>query len=386
MDDAAPGGNTGVHVGGITGTVTTTGSLDGANFAVDVPLVLASGMQSSYSFDVFDNPAEGDVTGTPQFVGYVGDLLSGHRHTGPTRTFVAGQDNDSTGTVVFGLGGDGNNDTIGVAAGLRTSTVSGGPIFIDNVALTTTLTTQMSTFTRDGAPIQTPTSDDLFDIVVDIGPLGQRIQSGHIGVIGPANNTDNVDGLGVIDTGAGFISVMIDDTNAAGADVGGIDWRDRGNSSNGAADLVMLGEDFVKNNLGIIRLTLFGLPAGLYEMTSYHLDADFDQAEQINIMVNTGEGFVDTEAMASADFLIGGVNSLTTDNILGTSATFSFLANGADNVTILFDSSQSPDDEVPLNGFRLNFQGVQIPEPATATLGLMAIGALATRVRRRRAA
>lgn len=221
-----------------------------------------------------------------------------------------------------------------------------------------------------------------FDIVMDIGPEGQRVQSGHIGVPDPThastpnngNNGPEVSGIPV-DTGTGTFYVSISDTNQAGGDDGRIDWRDRGNSSNGGADLVMLAEDFIKNNGGIIRLTLEGLPAGTYDATSYHVDPSFTQSEAIGVFVDVGAGFVDMLVEGDASHNNGGVNGLTTADILDSAASFRFVADGLNPVHIVFDGNLASDTEVPLSGLRLQFTPNVIPEP-TALLIWSLLGAL----------
>ena len=66
--------------------------------------------------------------------------------------------------------------------------------------------------------------------------------------------------------------------------------------------------DFVKNNGGIVRLTLGSLPPGEYQATSYHVDPDFTQSGEIHvdIQVSTGGTFVDTGAVGNSNFTNGG--------------------------------------------------------------------------------
>jgi hypothetical protein len=171
----------------------------------------------------------------------------------------------------------------------------------------------------------------------------------------------------------------LDQSNSA---VGGIDWRDRGNSPNSASNLVDLGEDFIKNNSGIVRLDFDGLPWGWYDVTSYHVDPDHDQCEAIQVFVNDTRGtdFFVTGALGNADFNVGGVGSLDTADVLATVATFRFGSNGVDPVSVIFDGTLAGDTEVPLNGFRMEF--TPLPEPTT--LSLLALGSLGALLRRRR--
>ncbi|MCA9248635.1 MAG: LamG domain-containing protein, partial [Planctomycetales bacterium] len=222
---------------------------------------------------------------------------------------------------------------------------------------------------------------------IDIGPNGQRVDTidGWSGLPGTAPN-NNVNGTNYGPTGTvasingDLLTFTIDNLNASGTPTGGIDWRDRGNSTS-TDSLVEMGEDFVKNNAGFVRVTLDGMSSGLYQVTSYHIDADNDQSGAISVFVNTGGSFVDTGVDGNSDFLTGGVNNLTTTNITATSATFTFSTNGIDPVILLFDGSAFGDTETPLNG--LFIQLAQTPEPSTALM--LGLGLVGLACRRRRA-
>jgi len=385
---ANPGTNTGVHIG-FSGTATVTATVGGDTYALPVPLTMDSGNAYNYSFDVFDDPSQQDVTGNVQFRGWLGDNGSGHRHTDGTHAFNTGQDN-KTATDGGNLGSGANGDNLGITAGAHES--FSGLLFVDEITFGGALDVDLSLLTRNGGSAAPP-ADTAFDITLDIGPEGQRVQTGHIGIPVPtdpstpdANNNGAEPSDILVYTGTGIFQMSISDTNQAGSDEGRIDWRDRGNSSNGAQDLVMMGEDFIKNNSGIIRLTLEDLPAGDYDVTSYHVDSDHTQSDQIEVLVqvDTGSGFVNTGVMGSAGDYDGGVNGLTTAIMNNSSASFSFTADGVNDVAIIFDGNPSGDDETPLNGFRLVY--TPIPEPMTMLAVGMGVASLGGYIRKRRRA
>lgn len=194
--------------------------------------------------------------------------------------------------------------------------------------------------------------------LIDIQPDGARAASGSVSIdesLTGANLQNGFDlATGTLTSNFGDeFTIAIDDTDASGADVGGIDWRDRGDST--AADpLVQVGEDLVKNNNGIIRVTLDNLPAGTYSVTSYHTDPGASQSEAIKVLVDNGNGsgFVDTGVTGDASVATG-TNSLTDATINATAANFTITSDGTNPVILLFDGSAATDTEVPLNGLRL---------------------------------
>lgn len=387
-DSSSPGTSSGIYIG-FSGTLTLTATSGADTYSIDVPLTMRAGNSYNYSYDVFDNPAENDVTGDPYFAGWPGDNGAGHRHSNGHPTFVAGQDN-YTASASGALGNHSDGDNLGIGAGIRGGSFN-GPVFVDNLAFGGVLDAELYTLAKNGAAITAPDTDSFFQVTIDIGPEAQRVQSGHVGAPNPNdpatpnnNNGGAEPSLVAIDTGTGTIFMSISDTDAGGNDDGQIDWRDRGDSTNGD-DLVRLGEDFIKNNGGIIRLTFDGLPKGRYDATSFHVDSNFSQCELIRVLVDNGDGngFVDTLATGDASHNNGGVNGLTTDGILDSSATFRFFADGVHAVSILFDGNDASDTEVPLNGLILSY--APVPEPSSlALLLLAAIGATGGAWRRKR--
>ena len=148
----------------------------------------------------------------------------------------------------------------------------------------------------------------------------------------------------------GGLSIAVTDTDADGNDVGQVDWRDRGDST-AAGDLVDLGETFTKNNLGIIRVTIWGLPKGSYRTTSFHEDSDHTQATDIRVLLDDdGDGVFEDTGAAGSDQDIGNENNLSDGVMAMGSAEFTVISDGQNPVRIIFDATLSADDEVPLNG------------------------------------
>ncbi|MBN1854673.1 MAG: chitobiase/beta-hexosaminidase C-terminal domain-containing protein, partial [Pirellulales bacterium] len=191
--------------------------------------------------------------------------------------------------------------------------------------------------------------------LIDVGLLGQRIEPGAVGA-GSTGNGANLPTTELqSDTGDPF-TITIDNKNQVGSSVGQLDWRDRGNGPDDA--LVALGEDHVKNNAGIIRVTLGSLPEGIYSVTSYHMDADFNQCESIRIFVTDATGTNMEQAIrANANIIAGGVKGLTTSEVISTSATYTITSDGISDIIVLFDGSQASDREVPLSGLQIERLG-----------------------------
>ncbi len=206
--------------------------------------------------------------------------------------------------------------------------------------------------TSSGIGYDTQTSDVLFALI-DIGLSTGRAEATGVaeGQIGSSSTTADLPATSLtstLQTGSTPFTIAID-TGGLG---GSIDWRDRGDSSLSEA-LTFLGEDQVKNNAGHLTVTLGALPAGVYQVTSYHSDGQHSQSEAIRIFVDEVE---QQGVIGHANFDIG-INNLTTAAVEATSASFSVSANGVDDVVIRFDGSQAADTEVPLSGIKLEHLG-----------------------------
>lgn len=221
--------------------------------------------------------------------------------------------------------------------------------------------------------------------LIDLGGTGSQVEPGATGdrVIGAGPADTNLVDLATetltSDTGDEF-TLTLDAMDPDGFAVGGLDWRDRGNA--GTEPLARLGEDLVKNNLGMIRVTLGSLPAGSYNITSYHLDPSFSQAEEIRILVSdavSGATPADTGVIASAAYpdhpldtfavTVAGLNTFTVSE---KGFTFPVTSNGVGDVIVYFDSRLSPlDDEVPLAGLLIVPAAAPPAPPATLTIALV---------------
>lgn len=191
------------------------------------------------------------------------------------------------------------------------------------------------------------------------------------------NGTDLATTTLTSETGDEF-TIAIDNVAPDGTPTGNTDWRDRGDST--GDPLTALGEDLLKNNAGMIRVTLGGLPAGTYEIVSWHYDPLASQAENIAILTTDANGTaVDTGVTGSAAYAlpISSINN-TTENMHSRAEIFSVESNGVDDVILYFDGRAGSDTEVPLNGLQITLLGAASgPEivnidfdPATQTLTL----------------
>jgi hypothetical protein len=220
--------------------------------------------------------------------------------------------------------------------------------------------------------------------------------------IGGGGNNVNVTNMPLrtmVSSTGDYFHITVDNIDQNGTAVGGLDWRDRGDGY--SADpphnqpLVKLTEDFVKNNAGVIRVTLQSLPLGTYEVTSFHLDPDNSQSEAIQILVDSelGAGYQPV-GVANAMYPGGPASNagaptstgLSTQKALAKSTTFIFYHDHNGPVHILFDSRAAPslDVEVPFNGLALRFE--PIPEPTSFGLVGLGLAAVALNMWRRRRA
>ena len=200
--------------------------------------------------------------------------------------------------------------------------------------------------------------------LIDLGAVGGRPEPGSSGatVIGGGAhlaNDVNLSSTTIISDSGSEFELRIDNVDTGGIPVGRIDWRDRGNSTSREA-LAILSEDILKNSAGVIRLTLEGLPAGRYEITSYHADPTYNRPAGdtlFQVLVTDASGIqVDTDIRNSVHFppgMVPGVDGITTDQILARAATFPILADGLGEVVIYFDGRMGGFAEVPLAGLEI---------------------------------
>lgn len=202
--------------------------------------------------------------------------------------------------------------------------------------------------------------------LLDIGALDGQVEEGAANEeqIGAGNAGENGLNLEISDaievtalSGESF-SIAIDNIDPDESEIGGLDWRDRGDAVEDEP-LAYLGEDLVKNNAGMIRVTLLGLPAGAFNVMSYHLDPTFSQCEEINILVTDALGIAqETGSVGSAATApVVPVSGLEAGVMNEHVAIFSITSNGEDDVMIYFDGQNAGDTEVPLNGLILFREG-----------------------------
>ncbi|MDG2123384.1 MAG: hypothetical protein P8J87_06795, partial [Verrucomicrobiales bacterium] len=212
-----------------------------------------------------------------------------------------------------------------------------------------------------------PGAGDEFDFSLGAGPGG-------------TNGTDLFETPWPTKAG-GTINITIDSIDQFGFPNGGLDWRDRGDAP--PVPLARLAENHVKNNAGTIRVTLGDLPAGTYDVTSFHIDPTFSQGDLILIEVTdalVGDALPpvrNTGIVADASWPGGPASNagapqvaeLNDSNVLSRSRTFSVTSDGANDVIIFFDGFTGTQDEfptdteTPLNGLIL------VQTDATPTAG-----------------
>ncbi len=200
---------------------------------------------------------------------------------------------------------------------------------------------------------------------VDFGLTGQDVQNGFhaftrgTGTTGQQNET-YTSGLG----STGSVTVSL-----AGAG-NSLSWRDRGSST--APQLPDVAEDFVFN-LTYLELTLSGLDANQYLLTTYHHDLSHTGSDlEIAVWDAAGEGRVVEPALWQTS------NQPTNDPAL---ASFSIYAD-EDPVTIRFTNlaTGTAPPIARLNGFSLTL----VPEPRSLLLACIALLSLLLTGRRRR--
>ncbi|MCA9185726.1 MAG: lamin tail domain-containing protein [Planctomycetales bacterium] len=191
--------------------------------------------------------------------------------------------------------------------------------------------------------------------VLDIGATGQRIDTGATDISATGSNVNLPTTSLTSDTNVSY-QLKVDNINIAGEAVGQIDWFDRGNGP--TASLVNLGEDGIRNSQGVVRTTLSGLPAGAYQITSYHVDPNNVGSDQIRVFVTDAQGVnIEQPVPGNASIGIGGVSNLNTSNISQSRTLFVVYSNGTDDVSIVYDGTASPNSMVPLNGMRVIQRG-----------------------------
>ena len=191
--------------------------------------------------------------------------------------------------------------------------------------------------------------------LIDLGATGGRPETGAASgqkVGAGANNTNalNLPPTQLPSDGGVAFTVEIDNINAAGTAVGGLDWRDRGDGPD--APYVRLVEDFVKNALGVVHVTLVGIPAGSYDVLCYHLDPANSQSANIRIFVSDALGTArNTGVTGDASYPGHPANTgaptvagLTTAIVDSKTRLFNITSNGTSPVSIYFDSSNDTVD------------------------------------------
>ncbi|QNN22487.1 PEP-CTERM sorting domain-containing protein [Planctomycetales bacterium ZRK34] len=202
-------------------------------------------------------------------------------------------------------------------------------------------------------------------LFVDIGTTGQNVLGGYRAFTDAAANGDPTE-TNTYTSSIGTVDVTLSAPNVGGP-ITNLGFRNRGTLTGAFADASdLLGDEAKANGLtdtadNSLFLTLSGLDAGVYEITTFH----HDQA--------VANGIID---ILLSDAL--GSDQLVVDDLIQTggsaptsiaTATFNFTANGIDDIIIELLEVQAINDhaEAVLNGFQLTFVHA-IPEPASASL------------------
>jgi hypothetical protein len=207
------------------------------------------------------------------------------------------------------------------------------------------------------------------DAPPNVGTSVDEVQSGFsafsvvpdfdvdFGNYGPAGKTQVISG----------VTIAI-----AGQDNGPLFFDDRGEITHALGDLL---EDGVDAAAAELFVTLTNLPAGLYQVTTYHHRGALRSAgNPFDIYLNNGSG----EALAAADIIA----SVGAAPATISTATFPLTATGSP-VIIRFEGG--PPFENPISPVLNGFTIVPVPEPSTWMLAASAALVLGLRARKRRA-
>ena len=217
---------------------------------------------------------------------------------------------------------------------------------------------------------------------VDWGDVGQSDQPGWETLSRTANGdpgspSDNASppSAGPFSTAAGNLTFTVTSSN------GTVDYRNRDiHYPRGTANYTdpvfgqigALVEDLIKQEDASISLTIAGLMAGGYRITTFHHDAECCSFSSFNVDLNTGAGF----GRVGTDISPSNNNSDPITDVSKFVADFS--ADGVHNVTLRYSINATPagNPEFPFNGFSLD-----VPEPGTAALMLLPLASLLARRR-----
>ena len=376
----SPTGVHAVHLGWSGSTTLTAVDPDTSDvWTIDVPLRQSADGAYRFEADVRDDPSLGfdlvsdtensDPRGT-RFAFWLGEYQNGFRENNLRNVFLAGEPADvfandddvcEPGKNEFcdtSESGSAGGDDLGIAFGIRQELFTGAAL-VDRLEYAGPIGADDETVTRNGvsAPKLPVLPADPFTATFDIGPKLQRVASGHIGFPDPNDALTPVAGmetslLGIpLEAGGALFTASISFLDENGDFEGRIHWRDRGDSTAGAQDLVQLGEDFIYNrDDGIIRLTLDDLPPGDYDVVSYHIDPAPDRSagdepgDYLRVLVDNGDGsgFNERGLLTDRTLDLGGVNNLTTTAVEDTALNFGFTADGLNPVVIIFNSIPDP--------------------------------------------